>query len=61
MFGALLDTVDTYPGVLNGIFWWGNWLASDAMWAQTLEYRGFGIRGKLAEDVVRDAYEGYQP
>ena len=59
MFGALLDTMDAYPGVLNGVFWWDNWLASDAMWAEVLEYRGFGIRGKLAEDVVREAYEGY--
>lgn len=61
MYGALLDTMNTYPGVLNGVFWWDNWLGlagSDAAWNYPLEWRGFfSIRGKLAEDVVRDAYE----
>ena len=30
--GALLDTMNVHPGVVNGAFWWDNWLASDAMW-----------------------------
>ena len=60
MFGALLDTMDTYPGVLNGVFWWDNWLASDAEWSKILGWRGFGIRGKLAEDVVREAYAAWR-
>ena len=60
MHGALLDTMDTYPGVLNGVFWWDNWLASDAMWNDTLEWRSFGIRGRLAEDVVRTAYAAWR-
>ena len=60
MAGALLDTMNTYPGVVNGVFWWDNWLASDGMWAETLQFRNFGIRDKPAEDVVRDAYEAWQ-
>ena len=38
-------------------FSWGNWIATDAMWADHwLGRRSFAIRGKLAEAVVRDAY-----
>lgn len=57
IFQAFFDTVGRYPGVVNGAFFWDNWIATDAMWAETwLGRRSFAIRGKLAETVVRDAY-----
>ena len=56
IYQALFNTMDKYPGVVNGIFWWGNTIASDALWA-TVQSPNFAIRGKLAEDVVRSAYE----
>ena len=58
---ALFNTMDTYPGVVNGAFLWDNWMASDDMWASWWADRhNFAIRGSLAEDVVRSAYEGYE-
>ena len=58
MYQALLNTMEKYPGVLNGVFWWDNWIATDALWADFLaDYRAYSIRGKLSEDVIRSAYE----
>ena len=57
MYRALLDTMDSHPGVLNGVFWWDNWIAGDELWA---EYwagrRAFAIRDKPTEEIVRSAY-----
>ena len=61
IFQALINTMDRYPGVLDGVFYWDNWIASDDMWASWWAHRrSFGMRGKLAEDVVRSAYERYK-
>ena len=56
IYQALFNTMGKYPGVVNGVFWWGNTIASDALWA-TVQNPNFAIRGKLAEDVVRSVYE----
>ena len=57
MYRALLDTMDSHPGVLNGVFWWDNWIAGDELWA---EYwagrRAFAIRDKPSEEIVRSVY-----
>ena len=57
MYQALLDTMDSHPGVLNGVFWWDNWIAGDELWG---EYwagrRAFAIRGKPSEEIVRSVY-----
>ena len=61
MFQALLNTMAQHPGVLNGVFFWDNWIASNAMWAEySATYRGYGLYDKPAEEVVRSAYEGYE-
>ena len=53
--------METYPGVVNGLFLWDNWMASDELcsegWAN---FRNFDIRGKPAGEVVRAAYELYR-
>ena len=60
IYQALINTMDKYPGVLDGVFYWDNWIASDELWASSwANRRNFDIRGKLAEDVVRSAYEQY--
>ena len=60
MYQALLNTMARYPGVLNGVFWWDNWIASDEEWAKfPVTQRGFPIREKLSEDVVRSTYESW--
>ncbi|MYA41080.1 MAG: hypothetical protein F4Z31_04950 [Gemmatimonadetes bacterium] len=57
IFQAFFNASDRYPGIVNGAFFWDNWIATDAMWAETwLGRRSLAIRGKLAEAVVRDAY-----
>ena len=57
IFQALFNASVRYPGIVNGAFFWDNWIARDAMWADYwLDRRSFAFRGKLAETVVRDAY-----
>ena len=47
IFQALFDTMDRFPGVVHGAFFWENWIASDALWAREMEgRRGFNIRNK---------------
>ena len=58
MYQALLNGMDKCPGAVNGVFWWGNWIASDETWdAFPAKQRGYPIRRKLSEEVVRAAYE----
>ena len=60
MYQALLNLMAKYPGVLEGVFWWDNWISSDANWAEFwANQRGFSIRDKPAEDVVRSTYEAW--
>lgn len=60
MYQALLNTINKYPGVVNGVFWWDNWVSSDEMWEPFwLTHRFYPIRGKLSEDVLRSAYESW--
>ena len=33
LYQGLLNAMDRYPGVVNGVFWWDNWMASDEYWA----------------------------
>ena len=57
IFEAFFETSARYPGLVNGAFFWDNWIATDAMWADYwLGRRSFAVRGKLAEAVVGDAY-----
>lgn len=60
MYHALLNTMARYPGVVDGVFLWGNWVSSSEDWYDYwTTHRNFPIRGKLAEDVVRLAYEAW--
>ena len=59
IFQAFFNASGRYPGIVNGAFFWDNWIATDAMWAEIwLGKRSFAVRGKLAEAVVRDSYGG---
>ena len=60
MYQALLNLMAKYPGVVDGVFWWDNWISSDANWAEFWAHRrSYAIRGKPAEDVVRSTYEAW--
>ena len=57
IFEAFFNASARYPGIVNGAFFWDNWIATDAMWAgYWRDRRSFALRGKIAEAVVRDAY-----
>lgn len=57
IFEAFLRASGSSPGLVNGAFFWDNWIATDEMWAEYwLDRRSFAVRGKLAEAVVRDYY-----
>ena len=62
IFQALFDTIDKYPGLLHGAFFWDNWIASDALWTEELleDRRNFDVRNKPAGEVVRKAYDCYR-
>ena len=61
IYQAVLNTMETYPRVVNGLFLWDNWMASDELWTDWwATRRNFDIRGKPAEEVVRAAYESYR-
>ena len=62
MFQALFNTMAQHPGVLNGVFFWDNWISSEEIWEGFWERtRTFSIRGRQrAEGVVRAAYESYK-
>ena len=63
IYQALFNTMAQHPGVLNGVFFWDNWMTSEEIWTHEGFWAGtraFGIRGKPAEEVVRQAYESYE-
>ena len=54
---GLLGAMDRYPGVVNGVFWWGNWIASDQRWREFwASIRTHSVRDKPSEAVVRATY-----
>ena len=60
MFQALFNTMARYPRVLNGVFFWENWMGTDAMWARWVAtFRGYSLRDKPAEAVVQRVYQGF--
>ena len=57
IFQALFETMDRFPNVVHGAFFWNNWIASDELWTREVEgRRGFDIRNKPAGEVVEARY-----
>ena len=57
---GLINAMANSPGVLNGVFYWDNWITSDELWAEWwVNHRCMSIKDKLAEEVVRAAYQSY--
>ena len=60
IYQALLNTMGKYPGVLGGVFWWDNSIATDEFWTDWLaNHRVYSIRGKSTEDIVRSSYQSW--
>ena len=61
IYQALFNVMNMHPGVVNGVFTWEMWMASNEQWVLwESQYRSNSIRDKLAEDVLR-AYYGAAP
>ena len=57
LFEAFFSASTRYPGIVNGAFFWDNWITTEALWREWWNgRRSFAIRGKLAEEVVRAEY-----
>ena len=57
VYEGLLGAMRRRPGLVNGVFWWGNWIASDQRWRQLwTNIRTHAVRDKPAEDVLRTTY-----
>lgn len=60
VYKALFDTMAEYPGIVNGVFFWDNYVSSDEQWSYYwADRRCYSIRGKVSEEVVRLAYASY--
>ena len=61
IFQALFETMDRYPDVVHGAFFWDNWIASNEDWERywTAE-RNYDIRAKPAGEIVRAQYERWR-
>ena len=60
IYQALINTIAQYPGIVNGVFYWDNWITSDERWARYwARRRTYAIRDKPAEEIVRSAYASY--
>ena len=61
IYRALINTMDKYPGVVNGGFYWDNWITTEALWMEWWAgRRSYSICGKPAEEIVRAAYGEYK-
>jgi len=57
IYEAFFNIQNSHPGIVEGAFLWGHDIADDATWASiwgTMHH--FGIRQKLAEEIVRTHY-----
>ena len=60
IFEALFRTMDRYPDVVYGAFFWDNWIASDEDWERYwTARRNYDIRNKASGEVVRAWYRRY--
>ena len=57
---AFFETMNAYPGLVYGAFFWDNWIASNDVWESVLLHRTYSFRGKPAEEVVRGQYDGFR-
>ena len=60
-YAALFNVMDKNPGFITGAFLWDVNMATEQQYQQTYaQMRTFNIRGKLAEDVVREHYNKWR-
>ncbi|MEZ5398490.1 MAG: BACON domain-containing carbohydrate-binding protein [Bryobacteraceae bacterium] len=62
IYQALFNVMDENPGLLRGAFLWDIMMAGNQEYANSSgKLRGFNVRGKLAESVVRVTFGKWRP
>ena len=62
IFKALFETMDKYPGLVYGAFFWDNEIASNEKWrTERAIFHSHSFRDKAAEEVVRAQYDSFRP
>ena len=59
MYRALFETMEAYPGLVHGAFFWDTWITPDdeGYWGSPSLFRAYSFRGKLSEQTVREWYD----
>jgi len=60
ILSSFFDVLGENPGTVDGIFTWGEMVSPPSQWENTYSFgcmRHNAIRGNLAEEVVRDAFD----
>jgi len=58
MYRALFETMEAYPGLVYGAFFWDTWIAvNEGHWESPSVHRAYSFRGKLSEQTVREWYD----
>ena len=61
IYQGLINAMNDNPGLVNGAFFFDNWITTEELWNDTWAYhRSLSIKGKLAENVIRTTYESYK-
>ena len=57
LYRGLLNAMDSHPGVVNGAFFWDNWITSNDIWAgYWAKRRVFAVKDKPSQETVQAAY-----
>ena len=60
MYRALFETMEAYPGLVHGAFFWDTWIAvNEGHWESPSVHRAYSFRGKLSEPTVREWYDRF--
>ncbi len=61
LYQGLINAVNDNPGLVNGIFFYDNWVTTDELWNGNYAHkRSLSIKGKLSEEVIRAAYKSFK-
>ena len=61
MYRALFETMEAYPGLVHGAFFWDTWIAvNGGHWESPSVHRAYSFRGKPSEQTVREWYDRFR-
>jgi hypothetical protein len=61
IYQAFYEVRDEFPGVVSGTYRWDTGIGSEEEYLYWMApYRGFGVRGKAAEQTITNAYSNWK-